>query len=120
MIRPYDDGKVIIKTILTIAFILFIIGYGLYQAKNLIYGPKINISSELAQNYTTNNELFDIGGKTQNINSISLNDREIKIDESGSFDEKLLLFPGYNVIKLLGKDKFGRAVEKKIEVVYKP
>ncbi len=121
MIRKYDDGKVIIKTILTLAFILFIVGYGFFQAKNIVSGPKIALASDYdGVVMTGDNNMLSISGNAQNISSINLNDRPIHVDESGSFTEKLLLFPGYNTIKLFGEDKFGSTVEKKIEVVYKP
>lgn len=119
MIKPYDDGKVIIKTVLILVFILFIVGYGLYQAKNLINGPKINIDGELKSPLVVNDDIIKLSGTAKNIATISLNDRPISIDEKGLFVEKVLLFPGYNIIKLFGKDKFGASTEKMIEVIYK-
>jgi len=119
MIRPYDDGKVIIKTVLILLFILFIVGYGIFKAQKLFSGPKINVSSVHSGQVVTGDGSVNIEGQAQNISSISLNDRPIYVDEKGAFSEKLLLFPGYNIIKLFGKDKFGASVEKRIEMIYK-
>jgi hypothetical protein len=47
-----------------------------------------------------------------------LNDRQIFVDKDGTFNEELLLSPGYNVWTIQAKDKFGRIVTKKIELVF--
>ncbi|MEI8062057.1 MAG: hypothetical protein WCG97_02055 [bacterium] len=119
MIKPYDDGKVIVKTVLVLVFILFIVSYGFYQSKNLIYGPKISLDGSFNSPQVVNDDIIKLSGTAKNIATISLNDRPISVDETGAFDEKVLLFPGYNVIKLFGKDKFGASTEKMIEVIYK-
>ena len=62
--------------------------------------------------------LIDVAGIATNISAISLNDRPIFIDESGAFSEKLMLYPGYNIIKLRAEDKFGSTVENDLELVY--
>ncbi len=119
MVRLYDDGKVIIKTIIVLVFVLFIAGYGFYQSKNLIYGPRIALPENLSTPTVVNDDIMTLKGTAKNIASITLDDRPISIDESGVFNEKVLLFPGLNVIKLFGKDKFGASTEKKVEVIYK-
>ena len=119
MVKLYDDGKVIIKTIIVLVFVLFIIGYGLFQSKNLIYGPKITLDSNFSKAKVVNDDIINLSGTAKNIATITLDDRSISIDESGVFNEKVLLFPGLNVIKLFGKDKFGASTEKKIEIIYK-
>jgi hypothetical protein len=97
--------------------ILVIGGYSLFQARKLIEGPEISIISPL-NGATVMDSLVDITGVAKNINEISVNDRPILIDEQGNFKEKLLLYPGYNIIKLRAKDKFGKEVEKEIQNVY--
>lgn len=119
MVRLYDDGKVIIKTIIVLVFVLFIAGYGFYQSKNLIYGPRIALNENLSTPTVVNDDIITLSGTAKNIATITLDDRPISIDESGVFNEKVLLFPGLNVIKLFGKDKFGASTEKRIEVIYK-
>lgn len=117
--RPYDDGKVIVKAILVLVFVLFVVGYGLFQAKNLINGPKISLNGPYSKAIIVNDDILRLSGTAKNIASITLDDRPITIDESGLFNEVILLFPGLNTIKLFGKDKFGASTEKTIEVIYK-
>jgi len=98
--------------------VLIIFGYALYKAENLITGPELQISNP--QNGTTvNQSLVEITGTTNNVNDIQMNDGKIFVDEDGNFKEKLLLTYGYNIIKFSAKDRFGRATEKTLELVYK-
>ena len=118
MIKPYKDGKMILKTLIISFFVLALVGYGLFQAKKIITGPEISVASPL-NGGTVSDEAVDISGVAKNIASISLDDRPINIDETGNFKEKLMLYPGYNIITLKAHDKFGSAIEKKVELVYK-
>ncbi len=117
MIKPYEDGKLILKTLFIAFFVLSIVGYGIFQSKKIISGPKISISSPTSGQVLTES-LIDVAGIATNISAISLNDRPIFIDESGAFSEKLMLYPGYNIIKLRSEDKFGSTVENDLELVY--
>jgi len=117
MIKPYEDGKLILKTLFIAFFVLIIVGYGIFQSQKIVGGPKITISSPVTGQILTKSDI-DIAGVATNISAISLNDRPIFIDESGKFSEKLMLYPGYNIIKLRAEDKFGSQVEKDLELVY--
>ncbi len=103
---------------ITICVGLIIIGYGYFEARNIISGPKIALTSPV-NGTETSEPLIDIAGTAKNIAFISLNDRQIYIDEQGAFKEPFLLSPGYNIVRINAKDKFGRTTEKIIEIVYK-
>ncbi len=96
--------------------VIFIGGYSLYEARNIIRGPILEIF-EPTDGSAIENPLIEIKGMAQNISSISINDRAITVDKEGVFNEKLLLSPGYNIIKLSAEDKFGRHTEKMLELV---
>lgn len=97
---------------------LIIIGYSIFQAQKLIVGPVIDIYTP--QNGATYNQtLIEIYGRAINIAYLNLNGRKIFTDKDGYFREKLLLSPGYNIIKLDAVDKFKKYTEKTLEVVLK-
>ncbi len=97
---------------------LIIVGYSLFQAQKLLSGPIIDIYSP--QNGATYSEtLIEIEGRARNISYLNLNDRPIFTDKNGYFKEKLLLSPGYNVIKLDARDKFKAHIEKRLELILK-
>ncbi len=97
---------------------LTILGYALFQGQKIIVGPVIDIYTP--QNGATYNQtLIEIEGQARNIAYLNLNDRAIFTDKEGYFKEKLLLSPGYNIIKLDARDKFKKYTEKKLELILK-
>ena len=106
------------KLIIYIIFGTIIALYSTFQAWKLLSGPIIEIYNP--QNGATYNEaLIEIAGRARNISYINLDDRPIFTDKNGYFKEKLLLSPGYNVIKLNASDKFKTYTEKRLEVILK-
>ncbi len=113
----YHDGKIIIKVTLSILLLIVIIGYGIFQSTKIVAGPRIDITN--VQNGTsTTTPLFTIDGSAHNTSVLEINGRQVFTDERGYFAEKILLYPGYNVISLQAKDKFGAMVTKTVDVVY--
>ena len=95
-----------------------IVGYSIFQAWKLISGPVIEVF--VPQNGATYSQtLIEIEGRAKNISYLNLNDRPIFTDKEGYFKEKLLLLPGYNIIKLDAKDKFKNYTEKRLEIILK-
>lgn len=109
--------KLYFKIFLISIFLFLILGYAFYQSKNLLTGPVIDVT-EPQNGRTVNNQLINIIGSSKNVKKITLNDRLIEIDESGAFNERLLLSEGYNIMKISAWDKFEKKTEKIIEVVY--
>ncbi len=109
--------KLILKISIVIITLLLILGYGLFQARNLINGPEISVSTP-KNGENLSNPLIVVAGSANNITHISLNDRQIFVDKQGNFSEKLLVPSGYTIIKLEAQDKFGRSTKKLIELNY--
>ncbi len=97
--------------------VLFIVGYSLFEFRWVIQGPIIEIESPISGE-GFDNSLIEIKGKIKNVSFLSLNDYQITVDPSGVFKEKLLLSPGYNIMKLEIKDRFGRTEVQFLEVLY--
>jgi hypothetical protein len=95
--------------------LLFILGYSFFQARKLISGPQIKIVSP-ADGATVLDSLIEIQGVARNINAIALNDKPIYIDDVGNFTEKVVLYDGYNIIKVAAKDRFGKTTQKLLNV----
>ena len=91
--------------------------YVLFQAKNLIIGPTITIT-EPQDGATIPFHVVTISGIARNISEITLNDSPIFIDTKGVFSEKLIVEPGYSIIKVSAKDRFGRKITKLLRIVY--
>ena len=95
-----------------------ILGYSLFQAQKLIRGPVIDVYTP-ENGATYSQTLIEIDGRARNIAYLNLNDRPIFTDKEGYFKEKILLSPGYNIIKLDARDKFKTYAEKKLEIILK-
>ena len=111
-------AKKIFTLSIVAVFLALLGGYAYFQSLNFLAGPTISIDTP-KNGETFSNALVSVAGIAKNISFISLNDRPIFVDASGNFSEKTILMDGYNVIKLSAKDRFGKTVEKRLEVVLK-
>lgn len=110
-------NRMIIRVTMAAVLLAGIVGYALYESKNLLRGPIIMIEKPI-DGATSNASVIDIKGRAENIVRISLNDRNISVDESGVFQEKYALFNGRNIIKVSAEDRFGRHSESFVEILY--
>lgn len=106
-----------LKVCLIGLFFLLIVGYALYRTSDYLRGPALIVSSP-ANYATVHDPVVKVSGEAERISHIFLNRGLIYTDEDGNFNEKLLLAPGYNIITLEVKDKFGRHVRRTLELVY--
>lgn len=92
--------------------------YAVYRTKDLMAGPALFIDKASAATREVNQPLFDLKGEAKRIARLFLNNKQIYTDEDGNFEEKVLLAPGYNLLKLVAQDKFGRGRDYNLEVIY--
>ncbi len=111
-------NSTIIRKVLLFSLFSIVAIYSLFQAQKLINGPSIEIYSPL-NGSTYSQTLIEVEGRATNIAYLNMNDRAIFTDKNGYFNEKFLLSPGYNVIKLDARDKFKKYTEKKLEIILK-
>jgi hypothetical protein len=108
-----------IKRFVIILSVIMLVSYGLFNARDLLIGPTIEIFSPTKHTIETDSNVLTISGKTKNIAFISLNEKPISIDTEGVFQEKLLLSPGSNTIEIKGKDRFKQETKKVVKIYYK-
>ncbi len=112
---PYRDGR--ITRIALILFFLLIIGYAYFEARGVLYGPSISVTSDVTK---VEEPFISIQGKAERIAELSMNGRPISVTEAGAFDEPYLLSAGLNRIMLDATDRYGRKVQEIVEIVYTP
>ena len=105
------------KIIGIIVLVAIIAGYAYYQTRGISNGPIITIDYPIDGMTLEDSEVI-IRGTIKNASYVTLNDRQIFIDEKDKFGEIVLLSPGYNVLKIEVKDRFERVKTEKLEVVY--
>ena len=96
---------------LTLFLIIIVFGY---EKMSFIF-KGVDIEATMEQK--SNSSISEIKGKAPNAIYITLNGREIFIDKNGNFSESIIVLPGFSIISLNARDKFGKTAEKKFEVV---
>lgn len=99
-------------------FVLIVLFYAYFEARNMLYGPQIVLATEDA--ITVHEELIEISGTVKNVVEITLSGRSVFIDDTGLFTEKILLSEGLNRFVFEARDKFDHTTKEVLEVVYKP
>jgi hypothetical protein len=116
------NAKKIVKIGGLSIFFLLIIVFAFFNSKDLIFGVKIrnvNINGTPIQDGATiTANTIEITGVAKNAISLSLDGREISVDQAGDFDETIALLSGYNIINLRAQDKFGNVDEKNYQLMH--
>lgn len=111
------DIKKIVKISSLSVFFLVIVAYAFFCSRDLIFGVKIK-NVNIADGTKVAESVQKITGNVKNAVKLSLNGREISVDQKGNFEETVALLSGYNVINIKAKDKFGYSDEKNYKVIY--
>ena len=113
--------KKILKTAGLSVFFILIIVYAFFRSKDLIFGVKIknvNLDGLPAQSGATITEnIIKLTGNARNAINLTLDGREISVDQQGNFNETIALLPGYNIINIKARDKFGYIDEKNYKLI---
>jgi hypothetical protein len=104
------------KVLVAAAVIIIIAAYAIGRSDNYARGPEIDISAP-TNGYAATTSTIEIIGRALRVNSLSLNGKQISVDERGKFDEIIIVFPGINFVKLEARDRFGRAVSKQLQIM---
>jgi hypothetical protein len=112
---PYRDSR--ITKIALIVFFLLIVGYAYYEARGVLYGPRITVPLGVIE---SSDQFVAIQGKAERIAELSMNGRPISVTEDGVFNEPYLLAPGLNRIMLDATDRYGRSSQEMVQIIYTP
>ncbi len=93
-----------------------IFGYTFFEARYLISGPELTISSP-KNNAVVKDSLLEIKGQVKNINNLTIDGRQVMITPDRSFTDKLLLLNGYNTIEVKVTNKFGQVNSRILNVI---
>jgi hypothetical protein len=94
--------------------VLVVLLYGLFEARKMLEGPEITITSPMPGS-ATSTSLVVIEGTAQNIAFLTINDAPAYTDEQGRFTEAFSPPPGYTVVTVAAVDRFGRRARTSVE-----
>jgi len=92
-----------------IAVLCLLIGYGLVEARPIIAGPALSITSP-SDNASFSDGIVTVSGKAARTAMLALDGAEILHTEDGSFSSVLALPRGGSILTLIATDRFGRRV----------
>ena len=114
-----NKGRFLAKILLIVLVFGVLAGYSYVKTQDFVQGPRITLIEPKTTVATSS--IIRVTGVAERIAHIELNGHPILIDEKeGLFDEKLLLYPGYNIITITAKDRFQHSAREVIEVAYHP
>jgi len=115
------NSRKIIPIIGLSAFFIIIVAYAFFGSHNLIFGVRIkdvNLGDMPAESgIKVENGVLKITGNAVNATNLTINGREISINQDGNFNETITLLEGYNVMNITAKDKFGYVDEKNYKLI---
>ena len=103
------------KTWIFIAIASIILIYFISRIFNYLYGPIIKIYSP-TKGEIVQAETFYVDGNVKNVKNISINGKDMTIDEKGNFKEEIVAKSPYTLIVIEAVDKYGKTKEKIMEV----
>ncbi len=92
---------------------LIIVGYGAFEARKLVEGPEIIITSPI-DGSATSSVVVTVTGTAQNISFLTINDGPSYTDEQGKFVYRFAPPMGYTTLTVAATDRFGRRASKTI------
>lgn len=103
------------RTLLIGGLFLAVVIYSGIEARALIEGPRVHITS-ISDGVVVNTGVVQIAGTAAHIQSMRLDGRTIFTDTAGNFSEELLLPLGYTILSIQAEDRFGRKTEQHIHL----
>lgn len=95
----------------------FIIIYSIFQTKAIAKGADVTING-IENGQIFKDSFVELQGVAVHANHLSINGKELVIDEKNNFTDELVLSPGYNIITVEAKDRFDKKTKKVYEVFY--
>lgn len=93
--------KITIGTVITLVLALVV-----YNMRDMVFGTPLQVVT--AQDGATLEDTFlPLTGMARHARELLINGRTVAIDRSGKFTDAIILSPGYNIVEVALKDRFG-------------
>lgn len=95
--------------------VFIVVAYAVWRSFPYASGPRIEIFQPI-DGSTATSPTVTVIGRALRVSSVTMNGRDISLTENGDFNETLVVFPGMNFISFQAKDRFGRVIDKNLEI----
>jgi hypothetical protein len=108
--------RINVRTALLAAVVLSIAALIIFNVRDVVLGTPLKVVSA-TDGATLEDTFLPIVGVAPHARELSINGRSVFIDRSGNFDDGVILSPGYNIVEVALKDRFGKQTMKTYHVV---
>lgn len=106
-VEPYLTPGRLAFGLVILSILAILVFFGL-RLKNFLGSPKLLIREPAQTESRVDFPTLVVKGEVEKESGLTINGREITIDEMGRFDEAIELLPALNTLEFLVQDKFGK------------
>lgn len=107
------------KKYLIVTVIIAVLSLIGYNVRDAVFGTPLQV--EAAKNGATLHDTFiSLSGVARQARELLINGRSVALDRSGHFTDAIILSPGYNIVEIALKDRFGKVETKTYHWVVEP
>lgn len=112
-------SKITLRAILVGALVVSIACLIVYNVRDVLFGAPLSVT--MAPDGATLEDTFlPISGMAGHAHELLINGRPVALDKKGNFSDSILLSPGYNIVEVAQKDRFGNEKVKRYHLVVAP
>lgn len=110
--------KSIVRNGLIFLLFLFIVIYAHSRTAFLSQGVSLSVEN-LEDGQTMSSRVLTLEGSAKRAVMLTINNREVLIDEKGGFKDTIVLYPGINILTIEAQDKFDNYKQLRYTVWHK-
>jgi hypothetical protein len=114
-VNPFSSSLPLIA--LSIGALVIVAGYTFFVAAPYMAGPSLTVIAPL-ENSTETGQTVTITGTTERVAYLSINDLPTPLLEDGTFTMTRSYPPGYTVLVIRARDRFGHEVSETIRFLH--
>ena len=107
-----------LRNVALILLVLIFSAYAIWQVKGILEPPKLEVYSP-PEGFVTQSLNVIVEGNTNKENKVTVNGKEIMVNEEGHFSNKIDLSKGINTINIVASKKHGKTTEITRNIIVK-
>lgn len=95
-----------LNRIIITALIMAVCGLVFYNIRDMVFGTPLKVVAA-TDGATLDDTFLPLSGVARHAQQLLINGRTVAIDRTGKFTDAIILSPGYNIVEVALKDRFG-------------
>ena len=101
-----------------VVLVLIVLGYLFYSSKQVRTGPQILLNTP-EEGIVVNTPTVEFNARLQNVDRVTIHDRNVDIGADGLVSDRLVLQPGENTFEIKAYDRLGQETSKEFKIIFK-